>query len=195
MMRIERMGLRLRLLVGPAVAGMLVLAAGGARGGIVPSWVLGWGSASNSAPFFHPPDDLGPILQLDAGDAFWAVVRTDRTIRVWGSPVYDELKLPAGVSGVAKVALGSTYGVILTTNGAVYTWGSNQRGEKWVPAGLRACTDIAAHAIQGNGDRSGHGVGRWVMGSGGAVVRAAAAGRGYSSFSSAAGSLITLRPR
>jgi hypothetical protein len=68
---------------------------------------------------------------------------TGGTIVGWGSNLYGELNVPAGLMGVQAIAAGHYNSLALKSDGTVVGWGSNDYGQLNVPAGLKDVKAIA----------------------------------------------------
>jgi len=65
-------------------------------------------------------------------------------VSVWGDNTYGQLNLPAGLSGVTKIATGYRHTLALKNDGTVVAWGYNAYGQSTVPAGLTGVIALAA---------------------------------------------------
>jgi hypothetical protein len=62
----------------------------------------------------------------------------------WGDNGFGQTSVPAGLSGVVKIAAGYSHSVALRADGTVVCWGDNRYGQCNVPAGLPAVKSITA---------------------------------------------------
>ncbi|MCL1856240.1 MAG: hypothetical protein FWF84_01160, partial [Kiritimatiellaeota bacterium] len=114
---------------------------------IVPDSWTGWSLAS----FPYPATTQNPPYQtIDVAaspDATFAL-RSDRTLKMWGSPLYGLADVPPDLSNVSKMA-GSDYyySVALLTDGSVRVWGLDTYAPDLSNAIDIACTDYQAVAL------------------------------------------------
>lgn len=85
-----------------------------------------------SAP--EPPPDLGPVVQISAGQEFVVGLLADGTVRAWGRNQYGQTDVPGDLADVVQVTAGSWHALALRSDGSVVSWG--QSGPP--PAGLMA---------------------------------------------------------
>lgn len=97
------------------------------------------------------PSGLDQVIQVAAGRGGVAgglapnqtlVLRSDGSLRVWGSNSNGINSIPTAVSAeaIAAVAAGSRFNLVLTRKGQVLAWGSNEDGQTTVPAELQSGT-------------------------------------------------------
>jgi hypothetical protein len=68
------------------------------------------------------------------------------TVVAWGSNLYGQTDVPAGLNGVRATAAGDVHTVALKSDGTVVAWGHDGSGQTDVPAGLSGVRAIAAGA-------------------------------------------------
>ena len=66
------------------------------------------------------------------------------TVVAWGSDLFGETTVPAGLVDVVQVAAGTYHTVALKRDGTVVAWGANYSGQATVPAGLVDVVQVAA---------------------------------------------------
>ncbi|HOB97598.1 MAG TPA: immunoglobulin domain-containing protein [Verrucomicrobiota bacterium] len=106
----------------------------------------------------------------------------------WGANWCGELDIPAGLTGVVKVAAGEAHALALREDGTMIAWGDNLHGQCDVPAGLRDAVAIAAGGFHSLALRRNGNVVGWGYSKGGLLdvppeldsVTAIAAGMGHS---------------
>ena len=69
---------------------------------------------------------------------------TGRKITAWGSDVYGQVTVPAGLSNIVAVAGGRQHSLALRADGTVAAWGGNSDGQATVPPGLSNVVAISA---------------------------------------------------
>lgn len=74
-----------------------------------------------------------PLLGATPGAAHAAVAGT---VLAWGNNSYDQLNVPAGLSGVIAISSKNNHTLALKNDGTVVAWGLNTFGQTDVPAGL-----------------------------------------------------------
>ncbi len=83
------------------------------------------------------------------------VAPTGGAVSVWGDNTYGQLNMPAGLSGISKIATGYRHTLALKGDGTVVAWGYNAYGQSTVPAGLTGVIALAAgdrHSLALKGD-------------------------------------------
>ena len=81
-----------------------------------------WGS--NRSGKATPPEDLGPVVQLAAGDAHICALTTAGQVRCWGVNASDQLAVPPlPPGGVVEIAAGGISSCVLLAEGSVRCWG------------------------------------------------------------------------
>jgi hypothetical protein len=91
------------------------------------------------------PSDL-TCIAIDAGENHGLALKSDGTVLAWGSNIFGQTNVPAGLAGVAAIAAGSNHSLALKNDGTVTAWGGNPAGESTVPTGLNAVAAVAAGA-------------------------------------------------
>ena len=71
-------------------------------------------------------------------------VPSERVVTAWGSNMFGQSRVPAGLREVTAVAAGGTHSLALRSDGTVAAWGDDQFGQARVPAGLSGVTAVAA---------------------------------------------------
>lgn len=97
-----------------------------------------WGSGLDT-----PPVGLNGTA-ISIGPYYALVLRSDATVGAWGANAYGQIDVPAGLTGVARIAAGGFHGLALKSDGTVAGWGSNGAGQATPPAGLSGVFAIAA---------------------------------------------------
>ena len=78
------------------------------------------------------------------------ILNRNGTVAAQGDDPSCEASVPAGLSGVVKIAAGANFGLALTADAHVVAWGDNTSGQTDVPPGLSNVIAIAAgrsHAL------------------------------------------------
>lgn len=75
--------------------------------------------------------------------SYAAVLCTDGTVQVWGDAGLPTLAVPAGLTGVTKIAIGPTHIVALKSDHSVVAWGTDANGSVSSVNGQTGVADIA----------------------------------------------------
>ena len=92
------------------------------------------------------PLGLGDVVSVAAGTSHTVALRSDGTVRAWGSDTYGQTNVPAGLTNVIAIAAGANHTAALTRDGTVSVWGDGLSGQAVPPNGLSNVTAIAAAA-------------------------------------------------
>lgn len=119
--------------------------------------VISWGSSVVGSTAV--PEGLGRVRDLALGN-FSVAVLEDGTVRSWGSGfLYNAFhQVPAGVSGVARIATSRFHTLALKATGEVVAWGHDTEGQSQVPAAAQSgVIDVSAGefhslALKGTGE-------------------------------------------
>ena len=86
------------------------------------------------------------VVEIHAGMAHIAALKTDGSVVCWGSNTLGQLNVPEDLSPVVdlEVGPGGYHTVALCDDGSVRCWGSNGSGQCNVPDDLGAIIDVAA---------------------------------------------------
>jgi hypothetical protein len=84
-------------------------------------------------------DPIG-FVAVAVNEDFWAAIKTDGTVKVWGNSS-TVTNFPSGVTDVIAIAPGHSHGLVLKSDGTVITWGTLAPA---VPSGLG---NVAAVAV------------------------------------------------
>jgi hypothetical protein len=84
------------------------------------------------------------IVAISSSADHSLALRADGTVFAWGDNMNGQCNVPAGLTGVTKVAAGEFFSVALRSNGSIVVWGANDYGQHDVPPGLTGVTDISA---------------------------------------------------
>lgn len=107
--------------------------------------VLTWGGSTSA--WGSPAAGGRPVVEnavsADICETHMIVALTNGTVDTWGG-VIEAQEIPAGLSGVIRVAAGKNLSVALKTDGSVVAWGRNAEGQATVPAALSDVTAIDA---------------------------------------------------
>ena len=71
-------------------------------------------------------------------------LQSNGTVVVWGSDLYGQTNIPAGLTNAIAIAAGMDHCLALRTDGTVVAWGDNGFSETNVPTGLSNVVAIAA---------------------------------------------------
>jgi hypothetical protein len=82
------------------------------------------------------PRDIGEVRQLDLGQSWGLVLRTDGTVRAWGPSIISATIVPSDLGPCSAIAAGYSHALALRLDGSVRTWGQNNFGSTIVPASL-----------------------------------------------------------
>lgn len=127
-----------------AVGGARVFAHSAVTG--LTSWGYGLYGESITPPALQPVNTLSAMAI--GGFHNLGIFSGTGTITAWGHNNVGQCNIPAGLSGVTKVAAGYYHSLALTQSGRVSAWGGNFYGESTVPAGLTDVVDIATGIYQ-----------------------------------------------
>jgi Immunoglobulin domain/Regulator of chromosome condensation (RCC1) repeat len=113
--------------------------------------VIFWGNSAEG-----PPSDLGLLVQVSAGNFHCLGLRPDGTVVGWGSNIFGQTTIPAGLSNVVKVVAAGFFSIALKADGTVAAWGRDEyryTGPWWhggpnVPT-LTGVVDIRSHPSSG----------------------------------------------
>jgi alpha-tubulin suppressor-like RCC1 family protein len=83
-------------------------------------------------------------MAIAAGGSHAVALRTDGTVRAWGSNSSGQTNVSADLGPVTAISAGSAHTVALRTDGVVRAWGNNGNGQTNVPSDLGLVTAIAA---------------------------------------------------
>ena len=98
----------------------------------------------NSMNQLEYPDDLGPIVDLDAGFSHTCAVEQSGRLHCWGGNDYEQVSLtPEGLTSISLVEIGGDHSCALRRNGEVVCWGFNSQGQTSVPSQLEPSKDLA----------------------------------------------------
>src|SRR5688572_17871973 len=101
--------------------------------------IVSWGSGQVLPP--NAPTNLVALsLAVDHGLA----LKSDGTVFAWGDNMNGQCDVPAGLSGVVKIAAGEFFSVALKSDGSILVWGANDYGQRHVPPVVTGITDISA---------------------------------------------------
>jgi len=121
-----------------------------------PNNVKAWGAGAYSGdnPAYHGqsivPPDLGSCTAIAGGGTHSVALRTDGTVRAWGSNYQGQCSIPTNLGPCTAIAAGGYHTIALRTDGTVSAWGSNSFGQCNIPTNLGLCIAIAtgsAHTI------------------------------------------------
>ncbi|RYG43313.1 hypothetical protein EON79_17205, partial [bacterium] len=87
---------------------------------------------------------LTDVTGIDYGAYHGVTLRTDGTVRAWGTDYHGSTKVPANLTQMVKVSAGYEHSLCLRTSGTVRAWGANGDGQRIVPDGLQGVVDISA---------------------------------------------------
>lgn len=104
-------------------AGTAVPAARSAPPGVVRCW------GSNSHGQCAPPNGLGLVTQVSAGNQHTLALKANGQVVAWGNNAFGQCTVPGSLSGVVAVEAGDTHSVVLRTDGSVLSWGDNSYGQ------------------------------------------------------------------
>jgi alpha-tubulin suppressor-like RCC1 family protein len=145
------------------LTGVLMVAAGAAHSLALKAdgQIVGWGN--NTFGEITIPAGLTGVVAVDAGgvtvseavttdtqflgyrndyySSFSLALKNDGSVVGWGSNDYGQITIPAGLTGVIKIAAGRRHALALKSDGTVVEWGGS---EVAVPIGLSDVVDIAA---------------------------------------------------
>ena len=82
-------------------------------------------------------------------------LKADKTVVAWGDNSLGQCNVPAGLSGVAAIAVGQHHNLALKMDGTVVAWGANGAGQCNVPNWLTGVLAVAAgqsHSLALKGD-------------------------------------------
>ncbi len=82
--------------------------------------------------------------QIAAGMYHSLALKSDGTVVAWGPAFFEEVKVPADLTGVVSIAAGSSHSLALKSDGTVVAWGDNYYGQTTVPADLTGVVSITA---------------------------------------------------
>lgn len=86
----------------------------------------------------------GSCRDISASALGTLVLRTDGTIRYWGSPKGGLADIPVSASGSSKIAAGSMHALALSAQGHIVAWGANGNEQTETPPNLPDSLEIAA---------------------------------------------------
>jgi hypothetical protein len=105
-------------------------------------------------------------MAIAAGAYHTVALRTDGTVRAWGSNGNGQTNVPSDLGVSMAIAAGYDHTVALRTDGTVRAWGSNGNGQTDVPSDLGASMSIAAgffHTVAiSNPDCNANGIPDWL---------------------------------
>ncbi len=145
---------------GGALGGVLILAvlsltALRSFAGVGPGGVHVWGNDVSSGR----PRGLADVILLKVSEEYTYVLRSNKTIVLWGSAGQGQLDAPPGLSNVCATAAGSYMPMALTDDGKVHVWGARGHVSEYAivhpPASVTNVTAIAAgvaHCLALRGD-------------------------------------------
>jgi len=84
-----------------------------------------------------------PLVEIASGQSHTLGLRADGTIVAWGSNVFGQCNVPAGLLGVAHVYAGKNHSILLMKDGTVRCFGLNNNGQCVPPAGLTGVIQVA----------------------------------------------------
>ncbi len=103
----------------------------------------GMGTTPDSYPWNYPPASLTDVIAIGTGGGYYAALRTNGTVTLWGNFAPP---LPANLTDVVAIAPGGNHLLALKSNGTVVVAGTGGYSEQNVPAGA---TDIVAISASG----------------------------------------------
>ena len=110
-----------------------------------------WGRppSGSGSDWVNPPQDPtlgGGVPELFAGDSFTMAWNPQNgRVACWGSNIYGECNVPAGLPPIKNIAAGMQRVLAIEAqSGLVRAWGRNSYGEGVVPKNLGPCVSVAA---------------------------------------------------
>lgn len=125
-----------------------------------------WGEAGFSPlGTIWPPQDIGEVVGIGAGDYHALAMKPDGTVVSWGAYYLSggSLTPPQDLTNVVAVAGGRDHSLALKYDGSVVAWGLNPNGQTTVPSNLSNVVAISAGdahsmALRADGSLVGWGV-------------------------------------
>jgi hypothetical protein len=106
--------------------------------------VVTWGITTSAANYVPTNPSLTTVTAIGGGWAFNVALLANSTVVAWGSDIFNQTNVPAGLTNVVAIAAGAQHTLALLSNGTVVAWGYNGSGQTNVPAGLSNVVAIAA---------------------------------------------------
>ena len=101
----------------------------------------GSGNVLNSAGAIIDP--AGKLIDISAGGSHSCAVKVNGTVRCWGSNIYGQKSVPAGLTGVVQVAAGFDFTCALKSDQSVVCWGGNSAARSAVADPITVPDDLA----------------------------------------------------
>ena len=97
------------------------------------------------------PPAINDAIAVSAGWKHTIALRANGTVIGWGSNLAGAVAVPAGLSGVSRIASGSQHNIVAKSDGTVVCWGAGtvntgfnpNFGQSIVPAGLSGVVSVA----------------------------------------------------
>ena len=104
--------------------------------------VVGFGNNFSNAATV--PVGLTDIVQMSTGFLFTLALKSDGTVRGWGSTPQGFISIPANLNNVIQISAGYYHGVALKKDGTVIAWGDNTQNQTSIPLDLNNVVQIVA---------------------------------------------------
>ena len=101
----------------------------------------GSGNVLNSAGSIIDPS--GKVTDVAAGGSHSCAVKVNGTVRCWGSNIYGQKSVPAGLTNVVQVAAGFDFTCALKSDQSVVCWGGNSAVRSAVADPITVPDDLA----------------------------------------------------
>jgi alpha-tubulin suppressor-like RCC1 family protein len=101
--------------------------------------VVGWGTGQ-----VFPGNGPTNIAAISTAMDHSLALKADGTVFAWGNNMNGQCNVPAGLSGVSKIAAGEFFSAALKSDGSIVVWGANDYFQREVPGGLTGVRDISA---------------------------------------------------